>query len=124
MPADGLGDVGGLVAHGVGKLLGRDPVAAHDGHGRVAAFVGVPVADADPAGDLAEPPVERVSRVLGTAFVAEHQTGVGEKRNSSGTRDSAEVGLAAVFLEVERNRASPVPGRGIRFALGDGIDMP
>ena len=52
VPVDGLGDVGGLVAHGVGDVLDGDTVAAHDGYGRVAAFVGVPVADAGQAGDL------------------------------------------------------------------------
>src|ERR1700749_1850810 len=35
MPVDGLGDVRGLVAHGVADLLQRHAVTAHDRHGRV-----------------------------------------------------------------------------------------
>src|SRR5262245_15543585 len=35
LAVDGLGDVGGLVAHGVADLLDGDAVAAHDGHGGV-----------------------------------------------------------------------------------------
>jgi hypothetical protein len=51
-------------------------------------------------------------------------TSPSERCHSSGTRDSAEAGLAAVSLGVERGRASLVPGRGTGFALGDGIGMP
>jgi hypothetical protein len=39
VPLDGLGDVGGLVAHGVGDVLDRDAVAAHDRYRGVSAFV-------------------------------------------------------------------------------------
>src|SRR5450755_695009 len=73
VPVDGLGNVGGLVAHRVADVLNRDTVVTHDRYGRVAAFVGVPVTDAGPAGRLAELPVECVARVLGAVVVAEHQ---------------------------------------------------
>jgi hypothetical protein len=39
---DGLGDVGGLVAHGVADVLQRHAVAAHDRHGGVASLMGMP----------------------------------------------------------------------------------
>ena len=53
VPIDGLGDVRGLVAHRVADVLARDAVIAHDRYGGVAAFVGVPVADAGLAGGAA-----------------------------------------------------------------------
>ena len=46
MAVDGPGDVGGLVAYGVANLLDWYAVAAHDRDCGVAAFVGVPVANA------------------------------------------------------------------------------
>src|SRR5215471_16182232 len=49
---DSFGDVGGLVAHRVADLLDRHTVAAHDRHGRVAALVGMPAADACFSGHL------------------------------------------------------------------------
>jgi hypothetical protein len=48
VPVDGLGDVGGLVAQGVGDVLYRHAAAAHDGHARVASLVGVPASRAGP----------------------------------------------------------------------------
>jgi hypothetical protein len=42
---DGLGHVGGLVADGVGDVLDRHAVAAHDRDRGMSSFVGVPVAE-------------------------------------------------------------------------------
>ncbi len=68
-----FGHMGGRVAHGVADLLDWHAVLAHDRHGRVPGLVGVPVADARAAGDLAESPVERVAGVRATILVTEHE---------------------------------------------------
>src|SRR6266566_244577 len=70
---DGLGHMGGLVAHGVADLLERDAIAAHDRHRGVTSLMSVPVPDAGPPGHLAEPPVERVARVHAAVLVTEHE---------------------------------------------------
>src|SRR5215470_1070769 len=69
--ADGLGDMGGLVPHGVADLLDGDAVAAHDRDRGVPSLVGVPAADAGAAGHLAEPPVELAGRIRVAVLVAE-----------------------------------------------------
>ena len=66
----------GLVSDGVGDVLDRDAVVAHDRHGGVAPFVRVPVADPGSPSHLAEPPVERVPRVHSPVLVAEHEIAV------------------------------------------------
>jgi hypothetical protein len=71
VPVDSLGDVGGLVAHGVADLLDWHPIGAHDRHCRVSALVGVPVSDARLPGHLGEAPVERVGRVGVAVLLAE-----------------------------------------------------
>ena len=48
----------------------------HDRHGCVPRLVSVPVAGTGSAGDLAEPPVERVAVILASVLLAEHQVAV------------------------------------------------
>jgi hypothetical protein len=73
VPVDGLGDMGGLVAYRVADLLDRDAVAAHDRDCGVAAFMGVPVADARLPSHLGEAPVEGIGRVSVAVLLAEHE---------------------------------------------------
>ena len=61
------------MAYRVADVLDRYAVAAHDRHGGMAAFVGVPVADAGLAGHLGEAPVEGVGRVHGAVLVVEDE---------------------------------------------------
>jgi hypothetical protein len=76
VPVDGLGHVGRFVADGVGDVLDRDAVIAHDRHGGVAALVGVPVANSGALSHPAEPPVEIVAGVLVPVLVAEDEVGL------------------------------------------------
>ena len=73
MAVDGLGDVGGFVAHCVADVLDLYAVAAHDRDGRVPTFVGMPAADSSAASYRVEAPIELVGRVGVAVLVTEDE---------------------------------------------------
>ena len=100
---DGLGDVRGLVARRVADVLARDAVVAHDRYGGVAAFVGVPVADAGLAGGG----LERV------------EAGPGEPADET-LVDVGEPGMGEVVAQVVEVGPGVVGADGLADGLGEG----
>ncbi len=107
VPVDGLGDVDGLVAHGVADLLEGHAVTVHDRHRRMPSFMSVPVADAGPLGHLAEPPVERIPGVYAPVLVAEHEVVV-LPRGAAASRSAAWHLIRVVFRDLHDHRGVPV----------------